>query len=391
MSQQKQYNSFDDMEFLNLSLLRGVFEYGFTIPSKIQKLTIKDIYDKTDLIAQSQSGTGKTGAFTIGSLSRVNPEIHHPQVLVLATTRELATQIHSVFTNISKHMGIHIQLCIGGTRVKPKNIKTAHVLIGTPGRVYDYISSGLFDPTKLELFVMDEADALLKEDFIEQVKSIITSLDANTQICVFSATYPREILDIASAIMKEPKEILLKREDISLDLIKQYKINVKFNEYKFGTLIDLYKNLLIGQCIIFVNSTSGADILTESMEESGFLVGKIHGGMDTCERTDVLKNFRLGLTRVLITTDILSRGIDVEQIGIVINYDLPRDKAQYIHRIGRSGRYGKLGVAINFVTERDYRKLLDIERFYKTPISNMPDFQVVLEQLSGIKGYGKLE
>jgi translation initiation factor 4A len=393
-----QYKSFDDMEFLNFELLKGVFDYGFTVPSRIQNLSIKSIYDGDDLIAQSQSGTGKTGAFTIGSLSIVNPKEEYPQVLVLATTRELATQIHTVFTNISKYMGINIQLCIGGTRVKTNNnksdpyrqIRTAHVLVGTPGRVFDYINAKAFDAKKLKLFVMDEADALLKEDFIEQIKSIITSLDANTQICVFSATYPREILDIASAIMTQPKEILLKRENLSLDLIKQYRIDTSQEKFKFDTLVDLYKNLLIGQCIIFVNSIGTADELTSKLEENGFSVNKIHGGMETAQRTEVLRDFRLGLIRVLITTDILSRGIDVEQIGIVINYDVPRDKAQYIHRIGRSGRFGKLGVAINFVTSRDYRTLNDIERFYKIQIRDMPDFQTVLSQLSGLKGYMKL-
>ena len=393
-----QYKSFDDMEFLNFELLKGIFDYGFTIPSRIQNLSIKSIYDGDDLIAQSQSGTGKTGAFTIGSLSIVNPKDNYPQVLVLATTRELATQIHTVFTNISKYMGINIQLCIGGTRVKTNNnksdpyrqIRTAHVLVGTPGRVFDYISANAFDAKKLKLFVMDEADALLKEDFIEQIKSIVTSLDANTQICVFSATYPREILDIASAIMTQPKEILLKRENLSLDLIKQYRIDTCQEKFKFDTLVDLYKNLLIGQCIIFVNSVGTADDLTSKLEENGFSVNKIHGGMETSARTEVLRDFRLGLIRVLITTDVLSRGIDVEQIGIVINYDIPRDKAQYIHRIGRSGRFGKLGVAINFVTSRDYRTLNDIERFYKIQIRDMPDFQTVLSQLSGLKGYMKL-
>jgi translation initiation factor 4A len=394
---QQTFKSFDDMEFLSFELLKGIFDYGFTIPSRIQNLTIKEIFDGNDLIAQSQSGTGKTGAFTIGSLSIVNPQEKYPQVLVLATTRELATQIHTVFSNISKHMGISTQLCIGGTRVKTNNkgdpykqIRSAQVLVGTPGRVFDYITVGAFDPKKLKLFVMDEADALLKEDFIEQIKSIIKSLDANTQICVFSATYPREILEIASAIMTDPKEILLKREDLTLDLIKQYKIDVKFDEYKFDTLVDLYKNLLIGQCIIFVNSVGVADELASKLESSGFSVNKIHGAMETAERTEVLRDFRLGLIRVLIATDVLSRGIDVEQIGIVINYDIPRDKAQYVHRIGRSGRFGKLGVAINFVTDRDYRKITDIERFYRIRIHDMPDFQTVLSQLSGLKGYGKL-
>lgn len=394
---QVKYNSFDDMEFLSFELLKGIFDYGFTVPSRIQNLTIKEIFDGYDMIAQSQSGTGKTGAFTIGALSVVNPEEKFPQIMVLATTRELATQIHTVFTNISKYMGINIQLCIGGTKVKTNNnkdpykvIRTAQVLVGTPGRIEDYIRLGAFDTKKIKLFVMDEADALLKEDFIEQIRSIVTSLDANTQISVFSATYPREILEVAGAIMNEPKQILLKREDLTLDLIKQYKINTKFDQYKFDTLVDLYKNLLIGQCIIFVNSVSSADELTSRLETSGFSVSKIHGSMDTSQRTNVLRDFRLGLIRVLIATDVLSRGIDVEQIGIVINYDMPRDKAQYVHRIGRSGRFGKLGVAINFITDRDYRTLGEIERFYRIQIRDMPDFQTVLSQLSGLKGYIKL-
>ena len=391
------YDSFDSMDFLNFDLLKGIFDYGFKSPSRIQNVAIKDIFDGFDVIAQSQSGTGKTGAFTIGSLSILNSEEKHPQILVLATTRDLATQIFTVYTNISKHMNISVQLCIGGTRVKTnsnkdpyRNIRTAQVLVGTPGRIHEYIKLKAFDPQKLKLFVLDEADALLKDDFIEQIKNIIVELDANTQIAIFSATYPRAVLEVANAFMSEPKQILLKRDNLSLDLIKQYKIYVKFDDYKYGTLVDLYKNLLIGQCIIFVNSIKCADDLTKKLDEDGYAVGKIHGALDGVERNDVLKNFRIGLIRVLIATDILSRGIDVEQIGIVINYDIPRDRAQYIHRIGRSGRFGKIGVAINFVTDRDSRTIHDLEYFYKTRISDMPDFQVVLSQLSGLKGYIKM-
>jgi len=391
------YLSFDSMDFLNFDLLKGIFDYGFKVPSRIQNLAIKEIFDGHDIIAQSQSGTGKTGAFTIGSLSIVNPEEKYPQILVLATTRDLATQIHMVFSNISKHMNISVQLCIGGTRVKTnskadpyKSIRNSHVLIGTPGRIFEYISLNAFDPKKLKLFVLDEADALLKDDFIEQIKKIIVELDANTQIAIFSATYPKAVLEIANAFMTEPKQILLKRENLSLDLIKQYKIYVKFDEYKYATLVDLYKNLLIGQCIIFVNSVKNADELTEKLEADGYAVGKIHGALEGIQRNDVLKNFRIGLIRVLIATDILSRGIDVEQIGIVINYDIPRDRAQYLHRIGRSGRFGKIGVAINFATDRDSRTVRDLESFYQARISDMPDFSVVLSQLSGLKGYIKM-
>lgn len=391
------YDSFDSMDFLNFELLKGIFDYGFKIPSRIQNIAIKEIFDGFDIIAQSQSGTGKTGAFTIGALSIVKSEDRYPQILVLATTRDLATQIWTVFTNIAKYLNISIQLCIGGTKVKTnsnkdpyRNIRTAHVLVGTPGRIHEYITLKAFDPQKLKLFVLDEVDALLKDDFIDQIKNIIVELDANTQIAIFSATYPKFVIEIANAFMSSPKQILLKREDLSLELIKQYKIYVKFDDYKYATLVDLYKNLLIGQCIIFVNSIKCADELTQKLETDGYAVGKIHSELDGVQRNDILKNFRIGVIRVLIATDILSRGIDVEQIGIVINYDIPRDRSQYIHRIGRSGRFGKIGVAINFVTDRDSRTIHDLEYFFKTRIVDMPDVQVVLTHLSGINGYIKM-
>jgi superfamily II DNA/RNA helicase len=393
-TEQIEYKSFENMEFLSFELIKGIYEYGFKIPSKIQNMVIKQIFDGGDIIAQSQSGTGKTGAFTIGALSTINVSVNHPQVMVLATTRELATQIHSVFTNISKHMGARIELCVGGSTIRGvnrndpyKHIRSSHVLIGTPGRITDYINRKAFDPKKIKLFIMDEADALLKDDFIEQVKTTILEFDASTQICIFSATYTKSILDIANAIMTNPTQILLKREEVTLDLIKQFNIYVKFEEYKYSTLVDLYKNLMIGQCIIFVNSGKNAMELQEKLIADGFMVGAIYGGLQGTSRNDILRDFRTGLIRVLIATDIIGRGIDIEQIGIVINYDIPKDKSDYIHRIGRSGRFGKIGVAVNFITDRDTRTLFEIERHYNIKITDMPEFDVVLSHLNGIKGF----
>jgi superfamily II DNA/RNA helicase len=403
---QTEYKSFDDYDFLNFELLKGIFEYGFQTPSKIQSLTIKEIYEGHDIIAQSQSGTGKTGAFSIGALSIIEVDKKYPQIIIVATTRELATQISIVIKNLSKHMNINIELCIGGVTIKNNqqnnqqnkynrrdqynHIRNAHILVGTPGRLQDYIRRKAFDPKKIQLFIMDEADALLKEDFIEQIQGIYSELDSNTQVCIYSATYPTEILEIANSIMKEPKNILIKREDISLDLIKQYRVDVRQEWIKFSTLEDLYKNLFIGQCIIFVNTVDTAERVANKMIERGHSVGKIHGGLSTEERQETLKNFRLNITRVLIATDILSRGIDVEQIGIIINYDLPRDKSQYIHRIGRSGRFGKIGVAINFITDRDFGNLRDIETHYDLKINAMPEFAAINEHLSGMNGYIKI-
>lgn len=392
------YNSFDDMDFLNFELMKGIFDYGFQNPSRIQKLTIKNIYDGYDIIAQSQSGTGKTGAFTIGALSIVDPNMNYPQIIILATTRELATQIHFVVSNISKHMNIRIGLAIGGTKIindtsrdPYKHIRHSHILIGTPGRIHDYIERRAFNPKKIKMFVMDEADALLKNDFVEQIQKIFNEFDSSCQIIIFSATYTEDILTIADSITSEPKKkILMKHEELSLDLIKQYKVEVKYENFKYATLADLYTKLQIGQCIIFVNSINTANNLEKKLIKDGFGISKIHGELPTEQRTSVLKDFRLGLTRVLLATDVLSRGIDIEQIGIVINYDLSKDHAQYIHRIGRSGRFGKIGVAINFITDNDYNNLKNIENHYKIKIDDMPSPSTVNGFLSGLGGHLKL-
>ncbi len=393
-----EFNSFDDMEFLSFDLMKGIFDYGFQYPSRIQNLTIKNIFDGYDIIAQSQSGTGKTGAFTIGALSIIDPKLNYPQVIIMATTRELATQIHFVISNISKHMNIRIGLAIGGTKIVNENsrdpykhIRNSHVLIGTPGRIFDYIERKAFNPKKIKMFVMDEADALLKDDFIEQIKSIFTQLDSACQIIIFSATYTEEILAIADSITSEPKKkLIMKYEELSLDLIKQYKVEVMQEHYKYSTLADLYTKLQIGQCIIFVNSISTANMLEKRLTKDGFGVSKIHGELTTDKRTEVLKDFRIGVTRVLIATDVLSRGIDIEQIGIVINYDFPRDYAQYLHRIGRSGRFGKIGVAINFITDNDLNNLRDLENHYKIKIDHMPSPETINKFLSGVGGHLKL-
>ena len=397
MTDNNNFNSFDDMEFLSYELMKGIFDYGFKNPSRIQNLTIKNICDGYDIIAQSQSGTGKTGAFTIGALSVIDVTQQYPQIIIMATTRDLATQIHYVISNISKHMNIKIGLAIGGTRIIEnsrdpyRHIRKSHVLIGTPGRIFDYINRRAFDPTKIKMFIMDEADALLKDDFIEQIKIIYNELDNTCQVIIFSATYTDEILEIADSITQEPKKkILMKYEELSLDLIKQYKVDVRYENIKYSTLADLYTKLQIGQCIIFVNSIYTVNMLEKRLTKDGFGVSKIHGELTTEQRTAVLKDFRLGLSRVLLATDILSRGIDIEQIGIVINYDLPRDYASYIHRIGRSGRFGKIGVAINFVTNNDQQHLDGLEEHYKIKIDDMPSPNTINQFLSGVGGHLKL-
>lgn len=383
------YEGFDDMEYISDELLKGIFEYGFKVPSRIQGLSIDYIHAGRNVIAQSQSGTGKTGAFSIGLLTRINPAMRKPQAIVIANTRELASQIRNVVMKLSKYMGVDVALCVGNTDVRTniREAQTSQVLVGTPGRLEDLINRKSFDIRKIKVLIMDEADVLLKDDFSDQVKNIVDQLDTSVQYCIFSATIFKAILDIANIFITNPVKILLEREELSLDLIRQYQVDVQYEEYKYGTLNDLYQNMYIGQCIIFINSINKLLSIEDNLRNDGHTVGIIHSGMTGEQRDTVIEDFRLNKIRVLLSTDVLSRGIDVQQVGMVINYDLPRDRAQYLHRIGRSGRFGKIGVAINFVTKGDMRIIRDLESFYRIKINDMPQFDELNEYLSGINGY----
>ena len=388
MTMDDEFTSFETTDFISFELYRGIYAYGFQQPSKIQKKTIIPINMGRDVIAQSQSGTGKTGAFLIGSLSRIDIDNKTPQVIIIANTRELTIQIYNVAKNLSLYMNINISLCIGLSNDVMSNLKEAeksHILIGTPGRIGDILSKLSNNSiNSIKTLILDEADILLKADFIEQIKKIIELIPQNTQICLFSATFNTNILELSKQFMKENAYIAqIPPEILSLELIKQYKIILQNDKQKYSTLEDLYKKLSISQAIIFVNSIKRAEILANLMTQNNYTIGILHGKMTS--RDDVLKNFRIGKTRVLLSTDIISRGIDVEQVGIVINYDLPDDKHQYIHRIGRSGRFGKFGIAINLITERDLVKLNEIEKYYNINLENMPLPEVINELLTGYK------
>jgi len=400
--QEVTYDQFDQMDALCTDggeLLKGIFTYGFEIPSQIQMKAITAMADGVDLIAQSQSGTGKTGAFTIGLLTKINPKEGRPQGIIIANTRELAMQIHYVITNISKFMNINISLCIGGTSGKDTktNLEEAsksHILVGTPGRLVDLIERSntskshkkLFDDIKI--LVLDEADALLVSDFLIQTQKILGHIPRETQVCIFSATYPNEILEITSHFMKADKvHILVKKENINLDLIKSYMIDVVEEKNKYEVLTDMYKNINICQAVIFINSIERSNLLACRLTNDGHSVGIIHSKMSDIERSGTLTEFRNMNIRVLIGTDIISRGIDIEQVGLVINYDIPSDEKQYIHRVGRSGRFHKTGVAINFVTKNDAEKIRNIETTYNIKISPLPTLDIVNHYLTGANGY----
>ena len=375
------FNSWDELE-LNTDLLRGIYAYGFEKPSPIQSKAIYPILQGSDLIAQAQSGTGKTGSFTIGALSKVNLNDNFTQVLIMAPTHELAHQISSVINSLSAMMnGMRIKTIVGGSSIdedaSDMNKNPPHIIVGCPGRVYDMIRRRHINANKLKLVVLDEADEMLSSGFKDQVYNIFKYLNKDVQIALFSATLPNNILQITNKFMRDPVKICVKSESLTLEGIKQYFIALNDDREKYIALKDLYQHISVAQCIIYANSVKRVVDLYEAMVEDGFPVCCIHSNMTRSEREKVFKDFRTGVSRVLISSNVTSRGIDIQQVSVVINFDLPRDIHTYLHRIGRSGRWGRKGNGLNFVTRRDIGKMREIEAYYATQIEELPaDFEL---------------
>jgi len=366
--------SFDSMK-LREDLVRGIFSYGFERPSAIQQRAIRPIIMGRDVIAQAQSGTGKTATFSIAALQQIDTRVRETQVLILSPTRELAGQIQKVILALGDYMSVQCHACIGGTNIGEDIRKLdygQHVVSGTPGRVFDMIKRRNLRTRSIKLFILDESDEMLNKGFKEQIYDVYRFLPPATQVVLVSATLPHEILEMTQKFMTDPIRILVKRDELTLEGIKQFFVAVEREEWKFDTLCDLYDTLTITQAVIFCNTKRKVDWLTEKMREANFTVTSMHGDMVQKEREAIMKEFRSGTSRVLISTDVWSRGLDVPQVSLVINYDLPNNRELYIHRIGRSGRYGRKGVAINFVKSDDIRVLRDIEQYYSTQIDEMP-------------------
>lgn len=366
--------SFDDMG-LKEELLRGIYAYGFEKPSAIQQRAIIPCIRGHDVIAQAQSGTGKTATFSIAILQQIDTTIEDCQALILAPTRELATQISKVVGALGDYMRANCYASIGGTNVT-KDIGSlqsgVHVVSGTPGRVFDMITRGVLRTESIKLFVLDEADEMLSRGFKDQIYDVFRHLRSEVQVILLSATMPPDVLEVTTKFMRNPIRILVQKDELSLEGIKQFYVMIEKEEWKFETLCDIYETLTITQAVIFCNTRRKVDWLTEKMKSKDFTVSHMHGDMDQENRDIIMQEFRTGSSRVLITTDLLARGIDVQQVSLVINYDLPTNRENYIHRIGRSGRFGRKGAAINFVTSADMRNLQDIEQYYKTQINEMP-------------------
>ena len=264
--------------------------------------------------------------------------------------------------------------CIGGTLVREDMRRLeqgVHIIVGTPGRVFDMINRRALNVASIRQFVLDEADEMLSRGFKDQIYDIFRLLPETTQVILLSATMPIDVLEVTKRFMRDPIRILVKKEELTLEGIKQFYISVEREEWKLDTLCDLYETLSITQAVIFCNTRRKVDWLTEKMLGRDFTVSAMHGDMDQAGRDVIMKEFRSGSSRVLITTDLLARGIDVQQVSLVINYDLPTNRENYIHRIGRGGRFGRKGVAINFIAADDVRTLRDIEQFYNTQIDEV--------------------
>ncbi len=375
--------NWDDPDLgLSPEILRGIYGIGFDKPSPIQRQGVPQMLRtnkegrRRDLIAQAQSGTGKTGCFAVGSIEIVDSTKALTQALILAPTHELANQIKDVVTEMGQYCKIVVQLLVGGTSVdrdrERLDSNPPHIIVGTPGRVHDMIRRKYLKTSGITLLVLDEADEMLSAGFKDQIYKIFQYMPNELQICLFSATVPLELEELTKKFMIHPAKILVKAQQLTLQGIAQYFVRLDSDEHKYATIKDLFASLSISQAIIYCNSTRRVDDLQEAMEADNFPVKKIHGKMDENERKATHKEFKQGGCRVLITSDLFARGIDVQQVSIVINFDVPKSEHTYLHRIGRSGRWGRKGIAINFVTRHDGARLKHFEEYYETQIMEMP-------------------
>jgi superfamily II DNA/RNA helicase len=381
-----QIDTWDELD-IDPNILRGIYAYGYERPSPIQRKAILPMLKKRDLIAQAQSGTGKTATFAIGALARVDLKENKNQVLILSPTRELTTQTANVVKNLGSLMdGLRVETLFGGgnqagastnltvdswrknetetkdTKEKRKERVYSHILCGCPGKVYDMMRTNRITTRSIRLIILDEADEVLSSGFKEQVYNIFQHLSNDVNIALFSATLPNYVFTITNKIMRNPVQICVKAEQLTLEGIAQYFVAVENDMQKFEILKDIYSYISLSQCMIYCNSVRRVNDLYNAMLEEGFPVCCIHSNMDKKTRDESFADFRTGKYRVMISSNVTSRGIDIQQVSTVINYDIPKCVHNYLHRIGRSGRWGRKGFAINFVTKQDVFDMNAIEK-----------------------------
>ena len=372
----KEINQWDDLS-ISMELLKGIYAYGFEKPSEIQRKAITPILDGRDVIAQAQSGMGKTGAFSIGVLGRIDVKIPKVQAILMAPTHELVKQTYNVIKALGATLdGLRVKTLIGGTSIQEdaENIRKScpHVIVGTAGRIYDMFRRKYLSGQDIRILVLDEADEMLSQGFQEKIHQIFQYIPENIQVSIFSATIPSEIMEITKKFMRDPIKITMEAEKLNLECITQYYVALRNDSDKYDTLKDLFSTISVAQCIIYCNSIHRVTDLYKAMIDEGFSVCYIHSSMDITERDSAFQSFKTGGFRVLISSDITARGIDIQQVSTVINFDITRCPHKYLHRIGRSGRWGRKGMALNFITRQDVDTMRKIERHYGIEIKELP-------------------
>ncbi|KAF8483271.1 DEAD-domain-containing protein [Russula ochroleuca] len=363
---------FEDM-FLRRELLMGIFEAGFEKPSPIQEEAIPVALTKRDILARAKNGTGKTAAFVIPALQQIDITKNKIQSLLLVPTRELALQTSQVCKTLGKHMGVQVMVTTGGTTLKDDILRlseTVHVLVGTPGRILDLAGKSIADLNECPVFVMDEADKLLSPEFSPVMEQLLSYLPKTRQVMLFSATFPLIVKDFKDKHMNTPHEINL-MDELTLRGVTQYYAYVEERQ-KVHCLNTLFSKLQINQSIIFCNSTNRVELLAKKVTELGYSCFYSHAKMLQAHRNRVFHDFRNGVCRNLVCSDLLTRGIDIQAVNVVINFDFPKNSETYLHRIGRSGRFGHLGLAINLVTYEDRFNVYRIEQELGTEIQPIP-------------------
>ena len=360
--------------FLKRELLMGLFESGFESPSPIQEVAIPLALAGASVIARAKNGTGKSGAYIIPILQSINIEVPKIQAVILVPTRELALQTSASVKQIGKHLGLESMIATGGTIVKEdilRLFKPVHVIVGTPGRILDLIWKNVLQPGECKTIVLDEADKLLSHEMQSTVCRIVKSLPSGRQILCFSATFPQHVQRFKQTYIPDAKEINLMNE-LTLKGLTQYYAYIDERQ-KLQCLNTLFKRLQVNQCIVFCNSTLRVELLAKKIVELGFSCFYIHARMPQAERNKVFHDFRSGGARMLVSTDLFTRGIDVSTANVVINFDFPKASETYLHRIGRSGRFGHYGLGISFITEEDCPLLFAVEKELGTHMESIPE------------------
>lgn len=351
----------------------GIFEAGFEKPSPIQEEAIPVALTGRDILARAKNGTGKTAAFVIPALEKINPKVSKIQCLILVPTRELAMQTSHVCKSLGKHLGINVMVTTGGTGLRDDIVRLqdpVHIVVGTPGRILDLAGKNVADLSECPMFIMDEADKLLSQEFTPVIEQLLQFHPKDRQVMLFSATFPLSVKDFSDKNMVSPYEINL-MDELTLRGITQYYAFVD-EKSKVHCLNTLFSRLQINQSIIFCNSTNRVELLAKKITELGYSCFYSHAKMAQQARNRVFHDFRNGVCRNLVCSDLLTRGIDIQAVNVVINFDFPKNAETYLHRIGRSGRYGHLGLAINLINWDDRFNLYNIERDLGTEIQAIP-------------------